>query len=142
MLHRLIYCSQSTRALSALDLTELLNASRERNGVLDVTGMLLYCEESFLQLVEGPKADVDTVWASIQRDPRHGQLRVLEYLGVDRRRFDDWSMGFAHLESRLLQQAVPGYVAPTKFPLVSPQLVRDARVAESLLRLYARNRHA
>ena len=90
-----IYASAATKPFSPKDLDVLLSKARARNSVYQVSGMLLYHEGSFLQVLEGPEASVDLILASIFRDPAHYQPRTLLRQTIMHREFEGWSMGFA-----------------------------------------------
>ena len=50
---QLIYASYATREMSNEDLIDLLEKSRQRNSRQNITGLLLYAEKKFLQVLEG-----------------------------------------------------------------------------------------
>jgi hypothetical protein len=92
---RLIYVSAAaskSRDRNARDLQDILDASVRRNASLHVTGALLFCGEFYVQVLEGEAAAVRAVFASITRDHRHFDIRVLQDEPVRHRRFGDWSM--------------------------------------------------
>ena len=89
-----IYASAATPRLPISELTELMHAARRRNEQLDVTGMLLYTEGSFFQVLEGPAGAVDALFARIAADPRHEQVTQIIREPIMRRAFPGWSMGF------------------------------------------------
>jgi hypothetical protein len=91
---QLIYASAATRPFSAEDLRQLLDRARSRNSVYGLTGMLLYHTGSFLQVLEGDETYVDIIFKSIERDPRHTQTKILVDQIIQRREFEEWSMGF------------------------------------------------
>ena len=67
-----------------------------RNNALGVTGMLVFHDGTFLRALEGENRAVNEVFASIQNDPRHGDLTVVHRgPGPEQRLFGEWSMGFA-----------------------------------------------
>ena len=123
--------------MSPSDLTELLEVARDRNQTLNVTGMLLYAQRSFMQQLEGEAAAVREVYASIEADPRHTDIRLLSDRPLTTPRFSGWSMGFDHPEPDSLRLRLPGYRTPRRSPLVDPALVHDTEMAEALLGLYA-----
>jgi hypothetical protein len=49
-------------------------------------------------------------------------------------------MGFDHVDDEDLAAELEGFTAATDYPLVNPDLVTNAGVALTLLKLYARNR--
>jgi len=95
----LIYLSSAVAPFSAADLQALLEISRRNNTASDVTGLLLYRDGDFLQVIEGEEAVLDQLYAKISRDPRHRRLTVLFRESIPSREFKDWSMGFRDLSS-------------------------------------------
>lgn len=75
-------------------LDDLLERARAKNGGLGVTGMLLYRQGDFMQVLEGPKDDVLSLYSTIIRDPRHHSVTTLVNTDVAERGFGDWSMAF------------------------------------------------
>lgn len=95
---RLVYTSTATTPMPEEELTALLQQARRCNGVLGVTGALVYREDSFLQVLEGPEAAVRALYYDhIQHDTRHKECLVLWEGVTSVREFDDWSMGFYRL---------------------------------------------
>lgn len=99
MIH-LIYIGSSVGTPSEQDLIELLDQARCKNWKLNVTGMLLYDCNTYLQVLEGDKKDVYRVYNSIRYDQRVERLITLVDEEITHRDFPDWSMGFKNLESQ------------------------------------------
>lgn len=99
-LHELAYISTATRLLSDADLDEILTKARDKNDDLGVTGMLLYKDKSFLQVIEGERDALDGLYTTIRRDMRHQNVRQLFFRPCDRRNFADWQMGFVRLDGQ------------------------------------------
>jgi hypothetical protein len=68
--------------------------ARENNAKLGLTGMLLYAEGSFFQVLEGQVDVVDALYAKIARDKRHAQVTLVIREPISKRHFDAWTMGF------------------------------------------------
>jgi len=137
---RLIYGSQATADFGPDQLIDLLakaRVSNERNGL---SGMLLYCSQSFLQVLEGDEDALAETYQRIRADHRHTNLRLLLDADVSQRLFPDWSMGFDHMDDDELAEELPGYTPATLYPLMNPDLVTNGKVAETLLTLYAKNK--
>lgn len=96
-LSRLIYTSTAAQPMKAGDLNNLLEQSRARNGIYGITGLLIYDCGAFLQLLEGERFEVENVFASIERDPRHTRVRVLGREPILAREFESWTMAWADL---------------------------------------------
>jgi hypothetical protein len=137
---RLIYCSQATHDFSPEELVELLSSARDLNIRAGLSGMLLYCSQSFLQMLEGDADALEATYARVAVDPRHKNLRLLMDAEVPTRLFPDWSMGFEHVDEDELAQELPGFTPATTYPLLNPDLIINAGVAQTLLNLYAKNK--
>lgn len=90
----LIYRSEATSQMQEDDLKSLLSQSREHNKSIDITGMLLYFDNKFLQLLEGDEKDVKHLYAAICKDPRHKNVHTLKEGPAQQRLFPGWSMSF------------------------------------------------
>jgi hypothetical protein len=97
-LHQLVYVSSATAPFAQDDLLALLEQSRKRNGSVGVTGILLYCDGNFMQVLEGPRHAVFATHQRIQGDARHRGLITLRNAAIPARSFPDWSMAFRNLE--------------------------------------------
>jgi blue light- and temperature-responsive anti-repressor len=95
----LIYNSAQTTAFSDDALRHLLTKARNKNASLDITGMLLYVDGSFFQVLEGPEEKIDAVVATIEKDPRHSLMTVIIREPIHRRSFSEWTMGFTRMTS-------------------------------------------
>ena len=90
----LIYASSAVGIPDAAALASVLGQSRRNNPQVDVTGMLLYTEGTFFQVLEGPPAAVDATFATIAADPRHARAVTIIRERIARRAFGEWSMGY------------------------------------------------
>ena len=97
VMFHLVYTSYAVEPFSSAALIDLLNQSRAYNKTHGITGMLIYSNGRFIQALEGEMTDVERVYSSIYKDPRHKRvIRVIE--GESKERiFKDWSMGFKNL---------------------------------------------
>ena len=97
-LYHLGYVSTETAPFSQLELVELLTIARNANDERGVTGLLLYREGCFYQVLEGNESSVKTAFSEIERDPRHHSVRVLFKGETESREFAEWQMGFLNLD--------------------------------------------
>jgi hypothetical protein len=128
---QVVYVSAAVSPFSADALKALLAKARIRNATYGVTGMLLYHSGSFLQVLEGHEADVNLIFSSILRDPRHAGTKVLHRQTIEYREFPDWSMGFYNT-SRWPQEA-PGLI---DYRLALLKLSSAPSAAKHYLRLF------
>ena len=97
-LYHLGYVSTETEKFSDEALIDLLTVARNANTDRNVTGLLLYREGSFYQVLEGSESDVMATFHDIEEDPRHKEVRVLFDGETESREFADWQMGFLNLD--------------------------------------------
>lgn len=104
---QIIYSSAAVVPFSELELQRLLLHARQNNTRLGATGMLLYEDGSFLQVIEGAGPVLEALFERIGADKRHHRVITLLRREVEARHFGDWAMGFV-TPGRLIQQ-LPGY---------------------------------
>jgi hypothetical protein len=80
---------------------DILAVARGHNASVGITGAL-YCDGAyFMQVLEGPRRAVETLFARIQADPRHGDLRIAERGAIGHRSFAGWHMAWVTEEAML-----------------------------------------
>ena len=94
----LTYTSKATQGINRSDLLDILKISKKNNAKLNITGCLIYHRNQFLQILEGPKNDVELLVEKIRRDARNKKLTVI-YSGVKSgRNFKEWDMALVQDE--------------------------------------------
>jgi hypothetical protein len=83
-------------ALHVLERAAVFNLSRK------ITGLLAVDHRSFAQVLEGRRGDVDKLMASIAKDPRHTQVRVIADFPTTVRMWPTWQMSIATTTPRNL----------------------------------------
>jgi hypothetical protein len=131
----LVYVSTATIPFFRLDLRELLSKSRDNNAKLGITGMLLFKDGNFLQVLEGEREKVRALYQKIGEDPRHSNLATLFEGASDHRDFPDWSMGFQDLSAPETMNT-PGYSHFLDTSLTAASLSSDPGRAKMLLLLF------
>ena len=102
IVYRLIYVSSAVEYFDEAALADLLAQARTNNARLGITGLLLYGEGAFLQLLEGPRDAVESLYATIREDSRHTLCMVLDEDAHVPRLFGDWRMAFHRLSRETL----------------------------------------
>jgi len=98
------YVSQTSESMSAEQLLDLLVQCRENNTQKSITGMLLYGNGTFLQVLEGADTVVDELVEQILEDPRHANIEVLGRKPIEQRDYAEWSMGFDLVSNQGLRE--------------------------------------
>jgi hypothetical protein len=94
-MHRIIYISSSSVFFHNHELEEMLNEFRTFNTERGITGMLLYVEGDFIQVMEGEKVVLHELYDKIKSDDRHKHVITLFDGHIKTRQFPDWRMGFS-----------------------------------------------
>ena len=99
-----IYASSSTSEFSQEDIFEMLKKIRVNNAKLNVTGMLLYENGSFFQVLEGDEAVIEALYEKINADGRHVNISKIIQEPIEARSFGDWTMGYAGLNKKEMSE--------------------------------------
>ena len=116
----LIYISAAARLMGDGELLEILQASRKNNKANNITGMLIYGDGTFIQVIEGEENELDNLYAKLLLDSRHKNLITVLKGKLEKRNFADWSMGFKTMNDNAAEP-IDGF-----FQLDDDFLCRDA----------------
>ena len=137
VLFSLVYTSRAVAPMTRDDLTGLLQQARSHNTSARLTGVLLYRDQTFVQLLEGQRNRVEPLYESIRRDPRHHEVTTVSTREQLDRQFPDWSMAFDNLDEEPV--GLPGYSDLLQAPPSSPSSA-EAGLVRELLELFDRGR--
>ena len=133
-----VYVSSSTQTFAQSDLQTLLQKARDKNTQLDLTGMLLYKDGNFMQVLEGKEEVVTELVEIIKRDTRHkGVLELLRGTS-EQRMFPNWSMGYRDLADKEVVKTL-GYSNFMNTPLTGAEFSQDPNRCMKLLLLFKKN---
>lgn len=93
-LTRIIYTSTATKQFKPKDIENILSTSKLKNSKKELTGMLCFSRNFFLQCIEGSRISVNELYHKILNDPRHEKIVLLDYNEIFEREFNDWSMAY------------------------------------------------
>ncbi len=114
--YRLIYRSHSLLPDGGKDqagLAAILKQARSANAELGITGALMLYDDWFAQVLEGPQAAVEALYARIKADTRHDGVRLNEAGPAQKRLFGKWAMAVVaeHHEPDMPMVATTGGLA-------------------------------
>jgi hypothetical protein len=101
-----IYASTAELTFNESDIPALLTHARTANAARDITGMLLYIDGGFFQVLEGDADAIDEVYRRILRDPRHSRVTLIIREPIAARAFSEWTMGFCTVDSQAAGQLI------------------------------------
>ena len=91
---RLIYASRVSTTCDFEGLRAVLNSAYKNNPSRNLTGVLCYDPNYFLQWLEGPVEEVHDLYSEILRDDRHTEPVLLDHSSVTQRFFPTWAMAY------------------------------------------------
>jgi hypothetical protein len=93
-LTRIIYTSKATQEFKPSDIDNILTLAAKNNTKQDITGMLCFSRNYFLQCLEGSRSSVNEMYHKILNDKRHSHIVLLDYNEISERDFSNWSMAY------------------------------------------------
>jgi len=99
-IHQIVYSSSANKKILKSDLVIILRKARINNKVSEITGLLMYVDEHFLQILEGDKDKVHELYNKISLDARHKDCQIIYEGDSDKRFFSRWEMAYAAPSSK------------------------------------------
>ena len=84
-LHRLAYISTASPKMELEEVDSIVDRANARNRAVDITGALGFNGVNFVQILEGSKTDLDSLFADIKQDSRHSGIIVLTDKEIEKR---------------------------------------------------------
>jgi len=97
-MYYMLYISTAVKPMNYDDFSALLQQCRDSNHKRGITGMLLYQNGTFMQMIEGEKQVVLDLFDEILKDDRHTGVHTVLTGDIEKRNFEDWSMGFFNMD--------------------------------------------
>ena len=133
-MYYIIYLSAGTKWFDEPELQAILASSNEHNSRNNITGLLLYNQGDFIQLLEGEESDVMATFERISLDARHKGITHIASGQLKKRNFPRWAMGFKLLND-LSMQPLKAYLDPTNKSLLPGA---DQHLSIKLLKAFVR----
>ena len=105
-MYELIYKSRARQNFSNSDLEKMLSRAQIKNKSKDITGLLVFDGQHFLQILEGEREVVEATFEHIQKDERHCEFERFwsqSSGSIKNRAFAEWSMASVHLQEGSLE---------------------------------------
>lgn len=105
---RITYISRLAEPLSLEEVESIGIVSNENNRRADITGLLVYFDKMFFQIIEGEDKVIDQLYVKIGNDPRHCDLfRLKTEYKIEERLFPTWSMRTINLDHTIDDLLLP-----------------------------------
>ncbi len=89
---RILYFSTADADMKRDDVNDIVAQAQVRNAEKGVTGVLVYNDRNFCQVLEGDEKTVRDLVATIGADPRHHGFKILDEKPIETRHFAEWSL--------------------------------------------------
>lgn len=100
MRYALSYVSSAARGLDDSEIFEILEKSENENNQKDITGLLLYSEGNFFQVLEGEKDKISDLYKKISKDSRHFNIIKLFEKPIKQEVYDGYKSDFISEDRR------------------------------------------
>lgn len=110
MLYNLCYVSSAINTLSEEDLEHLFRVNKRNNTHLNISGILVYNNGNFLQILEGEKLRIQNLFRKICQDSRHNNIIKLIDTSIEERIFDDYELGFVTVDDNKKRKQLTSYL--------------------------------
>ena len=97
MLTQLIYISRAVGPQTTTVTTQILETARAFNKSHDLTGVLCQGKGLYVQVLEGERSVVNSLYRRIAADSRHVDAEIVLFGEIKNRQFKDWSMALVNL---------------------------------------------
>lgn len=132
---RIMYYSAAIGRPSTEALEAILAKARVNNQRDKISGLLMYHDGAFLQILEGEEAKVAALYEKIHADTRHCDVMKVFETQVGQRLFNDWGMGFARPQDFRSAHA-PYVIALDRIIAALPTIGNRDRRAETMMRSF------
>ena len=93
MLYTFVYCSRATEGVDDVEVGRIVEAAQRSNFTRGITGVLVFSNGVFFQLIEGPAVQIQKLIATLHLDPRHCDVVSLDWSEDRRERlYPNWEM--------------------------------------------------
>ncbi len=90
---QILYCSLTNAPTNEAALEALTQNAAHMNRMDHITGMLMYADGVFVQLIEGPREALNALWARLLKDKRHkAVVQLYHRREVESRACEGWGM--------------------------------------------------
>jgi|GEM_PF-705975 hypothetical protein len=96
-IRQIVYVSSGVCEYAPDEVKKIADAGCRNNAENGITGILLYYNGNFMQLLEGAPNVVDETFERISSDDRHSGILKLQDAIVGERSFPDYNMGFCSI---------------------------------------------
>ena len=114
MNYAICYVSQVSPNLSEHKVLELIENSETSNNQNDITGVLLYSDGNFFQVIEGKKELIQNLFDKIKADERHENIIIIFERPIIRAAYDGFISDFLTVQKKFNPETISHYLQHTQ----------------------------
>lgn len=114
MIRTVVYISNALRLIEKEQLDELFYQSVKNNETNEITGVLLYKEGTFIQILEGEDQILSDMLKVIERDKRHNNIMIVLDRIITKRLFTNFKTGLSTLNNDLHLSSLESFLKNCK----------------------------
>lgn len=119
----IVYVSSASEKLTEAEIHEILDYSKDWNNQHDITGILLFSEGNFLQVIEGEQTVLQNLFSNIKSDTRHKNMIKIFEKEIHREAYDGYDSEFLSENTKHQSAKLDHYVNHIKVLDISSQAV-------------------
>ena len=97
MVQSIIYKSKAQPSFNITEVKEMLQGAKVFNREHNITGIIVYYDTYFIQLIEGNKEIIESLYKNIKSDKRHYNVDTILCKESKKSLWNTWSMAFYDL---------------------------------------------
>lgn len=105
-LNRMLYISTAVGPITTAVTGTILRSAQAYNAAHGITGVLCQGRGVYLQVLEGEKNRIESLYERIVLDKRHNHVALRQQQEINRRRYGHWAM--AHVDMSHLENTQAG----------------------------------
>ena len=94
MRYAIVYLSSASDELEIAEISKILSFTEESNNNHDITGLLLFSDGNFFQIIEGEKNSMLKLFETIKRDDRHRNIQQIFGEEINKGAYDLYATNF------------------------------------------------
>lgn len=115
MRYAISYVSTAASGLSEKQIEEIFVSTNARNNARGITGILLYSEGNFFQVIEGEKDQLLNLYQKIQKDERHHNVIKIFGREIKEDHFPNYESQFISQKKKHNPETVDNYLKHIRF---------------------------
>ena len=106
----IVYVSTASEELDESDIKKILDYSKDWNNTHNVSGILLFSEGNFFQVIEGEGGTIESLFQNIKTDKRHKNLIKIFEKEINKEAYDGYESDFISEETRYASSKLDHYL--------------------------------